>query len=216
METLINNPPLNKETKMGKKVLIATVYKSDPIMLACTRLGPERLYLLVDKEQDKEQEASVELIKSSLGNVIDIKIVKTEVYDIVEVAKKAVEIIDMQPKEDHIFVNITSGRKPKALGLLFAAYARHDRVSKIAYNPEEDKNSIVYLPRLSFKLTESQKKILEEIGNKKYESIGELAEKIELSTAMLYRAIAELEDMDLISSEKGIFELTDAGKIARL
>src|SRR3989338_5904625 len=216
METLINNPPLNKETKMGKKVLIATVYKSDPIMLACTRLGPERLYLLVDKEQDKEQEASVELIKSSLGNVIDIKIVKTEVYDIVEVAKKAVEIIDMQPKEDHIFVNITSGRKPKALGLLFAAYARHDRVSKIAYNPEEDKNSIVYLPRLSFKLTESQKKILEEIGNKKYESIGELAEKIELSTAMLYRAIAELEDMDLISSEKYIFELTDAGKIARL
>jgi len=216
METLINNPPLNKETKMGKKVLIATVYKSDPIMLACTRLGPERLYLLVDKEQDKEQEASVELIKSSLGNVIDIKIVKTEVYDIVEVAKKAVEIIDMQPKEDHIFVNITSGRKPKALGLLFAAYARHDRVSKIAYNPEEDKNSIVYLPRLSFKLTESQKKILEEIGNKKYESTGELAEKIELSTAMLYRAIAELEDMDLISSEKGIFELTDAGKIARL
>lgn len=32
---------------------------------------------------------------------------------------------------------------------------------------------------------------------------------------MLYRALDELKDMDLVSTEKGI-ELTDAGKIARL
>lgn len=37
-----------------------------------------------------------------------------------------------------------------------------------------------------------------------------------MSTAMLYRAIDELKDMDLITAvEKGV-ELTDAGKIARL
>ena len=80
---------------------------------------------------------------------------------VIVMAKKAVEIIDLQPKENHIFVNITSGRKTQAIGLLFAAYARHDRVSKIAYNPDEDKSSIVYLPRLSFKLTDSEKRILE-------------------------------------------------------
>jgi CRISPR-associated protein Csa3 len=221
METYINDNLLEKteeitEGIMGKKVLIATLYKADPILLSCTRLGPERLILLVDKEPDKEQEASIKLIQDSLGKVIDVKIVKTEVYDIVEVARKAVEIIDAQPKEDHIFINITSGRKTKAIGLLFAAYARHDKVSKIAYNPEEDKSAIIYLPRLSFKLTESEKKILEEVGKKKYESITDLAKKIDLSPAMLYRAIAELEDMDLISSEKGSIELTDAGKIAGL
>jgi len=229
METYINeNQFLNKEEiqiqsteqtknkEMGKKVLIATLYRPEPVLLATTRLGPEKLILLVDKEPDKEQEASIKLIQDSLGKVIDVKIVKTDVYDIVEVAKKAVEVIDLQSKDDHIFVNITAGRKTKAIGLLFAAYARHDRVSKIAYNPEEDKSSIVYLPRLSFKLTDSQKKILEEIGNKKYESIMDLAKKINLSTAMLYRAIDELKDMDLISTEKGIIELTDAGKIARL
>jgi hypothetical protein len=49
----------------------------------------------------------------------------------------------------------------------------------------------------------------------KYETIGDLSKKIELSTAMLYRAIDELKDMDLISTEDG-FKLTDAGKIARL
>lgn len=223
METYINeekpiiieeNKPQNEEI-MGKKVLIATLYNPDPVILASTRLGPDRIILLINKESTKEQEASVKLIQDSLGKVIDVKTVKIDVYDIVEVAKKSVEVIDLQPAEDHIFVNITAGRKTQAIGLLFAAYARHERVSKIAYNPEEDKSSIVYLPRLSFNLTESQKKILEELSKKKYESIADLANKIELSNAMLYRAIDELKNMDLVSTENGI-ELTDAGKIARL
>ena len=102
---------------MANKVLIATLYNSDPVILATTRLGPNRLILLIDKKPDKEQEASLKLINDSLGKVIDVKTVKTEVYDIVEIAKKAVEVIDMVPKEDHIFVNITSGRKTKAIGL---------------------------------------------------------------------------------------------------
>ena len=134
---------------------------------------------------------------------------------IVEVARKCVEIIDMQPKDDIIYVNITSGRKTKAIGLLFAAYARHDRVKKIAYNPEEDKTAVVYLPRLSFKLSESEKKILEVLDKGKYETPSDIAGKVDMSTAMLYRALDELRDMDLITTEEGL-KLTDAGKIARL
>src|SRR3989338_1519710 len=159
---------------MGKKVLIATLYSPEPVILASTRLGPDRLILLVDKEPSKEQNDSLKLIQESLGKVIEVKSVKTDVYDIVKIAEKAVEVIDMQPKEDHIFINITSGRKTKAIGLLFAAYARHDKVSKIAYNPEEDKTSVIYLPRLSFKLTESQKTILEALDKGSYENITEL------------------------------------------
>jgi len=155
------------------------------------------------------------LIQDSLGKVIDVKIVKIELYDIAEVAKKVVEIIDLEASENDIYINITSGRKTQAIGLLLASYARHERVKKIAYNPEEDKGSIVYLPRLSFRLTESQKKILDELGKKKYETMSDLSAKIDLSTAMLYRAIDELKDMDLVTTENGI-ELTDAGKIARL
>lgn len=200
---------------MTKKVLIATIYTPEPALLASTRLSPDRLILLIDKEPNKEQEASVKLIQDSLGKVIDVKVIKTDVYDIVKIAEKCVEIIDSQPSDDEIYVNITSGRKTKAIGLLFASYARHERVKKIAYNPEEDKTSIIYLPRLSFKLTESQKKILEYISTEKYESITSLAEKIDLSTAMLYRAIDELKDMDLVTTEQGL-RLTEAGKIARL
>ena len=214
MERYINLPENNMIMgEIGKKVLIATLYNPEPVILATTRLGPDRLILLIDNSPNKEQDASVKLILNSLGKVIDVKTVKTDVYDIVKIAEKAVEIIDMQPTDDLIYVNVTSGRKTKAMGLLFAAYARHDRVKKIAYNPEEDKNAIVYLPRLSFKLNDSQKKILEILDKGKGESITELSKKIDLSTAMLYRSIDELKDMDLVSDE---LKLTDAGKIARL
>jgi CRISPR locus-related DNA-binding protein len=200
---------------MGKKVLIATLFNPDPILLSATKLGPDRLILLMDEKPLKQQEESLKLIQDSLGKVIDVKAIKCAVYDIVKAATKCVEVIDMQPKDDIIYVNITSGRKTKAIGLLFAAYARHDKVKKIAYFPEEDKNAVVYLPRLSFKLTESQKKILEYLHGGDYASIKDLSQKIDLSTAMLYRAIDELKDMDLVTTEEGL-KLTDAGQIARL
>lgn len=216
MESYINEiSPIKEDKKMAKKVLIATLYGPEPVLLATTRLGPERLILLVDKTPNKEQDKSVKLIQDSLGKVIDVKIVKTDVYDIVEIAKECVKIIDLQPKDDEIYVNITSGRKTKAIGLLFAAYARHDKVKKIAYNPEEDRSSVVYLPRLSFKLTESQKTILEQLNIGEYKNTSDLAKKVDLSTAMLYRAIDELKDMDLVTTAEGI-RITDAGKIARL
>jgi len=218
MESYINDADktLDWGINMPNKVLIATLYSPEPVILAITKMeGVNRLLLLIDKEPDKQQTNALKLIKDSFGKVIDVVAVKTEVYDIVKVASKCVELIDTQPKDDLIYVNITSGRKTKAIGLLFAAYARHDRVKKIAYNPEEDKSTVVYLPRLSFKLTESQKLILGFLDAGNYSSIKELSDKIDLSTAMLYRAIDELKDMDLISTEEGL-KLTDAGKIARL
>lgn len=221
METNINNDEntiveAGVSHNMGKKVLIATLWNPEPVLLAATRLGPEKLILLIDKEPDKEQLESLKLIKNSLGKVLEVVEERTEVYDVVEVARKCVKIIDSQSKDDWIFVNITSGRKTKAIGLLFAAYARHDMVKKIAYNPEEDKSAVVYLPRLSFKLTESQKMILEKLEKGKYKNTTELAENMKLSTAMVYRAVGELEDMDLITCNDDGMKLTDAGKIARL
>jgi len=198
-----------------KKVLIATLYNPDPVLLASNRLGPDKLILLLDKKRNEEQERSLKLIKESIGRVIEIVTERTEVYDIVSIAAKCVEIIDSQSKDDKIFVNITSGRKTKAMGLLFAAYARADRVRKIAYNPQEDKTSVIYLPKLSFKLTESEKMILEAIEKNEGKSLAEIAKKVKMSKAMLYRSVGELEDMDYISVEEGL-KLTDAGKIARL
>ncbi len=217
MENFINTDDLASSDRGDNlsKVLIATLYNADPVLLAATRLGAERLILLTDKKVDKQQQKAFDLINKSLGRVIDIKEVKTDVYDIVSVAEECVKIIDMQPKNDVIYVNITSGRKTKALGLLYAAYCRINKVKKIAYNPEEDKTAVIYLPKLGFKLTDSQKAILRLIAQDDFKTPMELAEKAEMSRAMLYRGIDDLKYMGLIDVENG-FTLTDAGRIARL
>jgi CRISPR-associated protein Csa3 len=209
------DPSADGVIDLGQKVLIATLYSVEPVMLSVTKIGPDRLILLVDQTSDKTQKEALSLIQKSLGSVIDVKVVKIELYDIVSIATKCVDVIDIQPTNDQIFINITSGRKPQAVGLLFASYARHERVKKIMYLPEEKGKDVVYLPKLSFRLTESQKDILEKLEKGSFNTIPELAKVANMSQGMLYRAIDELKDMDLISVEDGI-KLTDAGKIARL
>ncbi len=219
METFINKAESRAAVGEMAKVLIATLHSAEPVLLAATRLSAERLVLLLDEKPNSEQDRSLKTIQGSLGRVMDVKVIKTPVYDIVAVAKKCVEVIDMVPKDDTIYVNITSGRKTKALGLLLAAYARADRVKKIAYNPDpedvKDRTTVVYLPKLSFNLTDSQKRILDYLENDDFSNYAELAKKIDTSRAMLYKNIKDLQDMDLITVENGL-HLTDAGRIARL
>lgn len=217
-ETFIKQLPIHEAVGEMAKVLIATLYSAEPVLLAATRLSSERLILLIDEKPNPEQEKSLKTIQGSLGKVMDVKVVKTPVYDIVAVAEKCVEVIDQVPRDDTIYVNVTSDRKTKAIGLLFAAYARSSKVKKIAYNTFEDnpdKPSVVYLPKMSFHLTDSQKRILEDLADDDYKDHAALAKKLGMSRAMLYRNIKELQDMDFITVENGL-HLTDAGRIARL
>ena len=70
------------------KVLIATIYNADAVLLACNRLGPDRLILLADKEGNKKQEEGITRIMDSLGRVIEVKVQKVPMYDIVGTAAK--------------------------------------------------------------------------------------------------------------------------------
>ena len=79
----------------------------------------------------------------------------------------------------------------------------------------EDKTAVVYLPKLCFKLTESQKEILTVIGKGDFKTPADLAKKVKLSRAMLYRNLDEMKDLGYVETEDGI-KLTDAGRIARL
>ena len=190
--------------------LLATVYGTDPVLIAAHKLSADKLILFVDDEDNKKQEESVSLIKASLGRIITIELVKTAVYDVVEIARKVAEVIDKQ--EGSVYVSITSGRKTKALGVLFGAYARSEKVKKIIYYPEEKGMEPVYLPILQFSLTDSQKKVLHQLANGGVESAMELSEKADISKAMFYRNIKELEEKGLVEDMK----LTDAGKIVRV
>src|SRR3989338_6003548 len=45
------------------KVLIATLYAPEPVLVAANKLGPDRLILFIDNEPSKEQEKGLAVIK---------------------------------------------------------------------------------------------------------------------------------------------------------
>jgi CRISPR locus-related DNA-binding protein len=195
------------------RVLITPIYSTDSIILAINRFSIDRLFLLVSKKSDGEQQKAVADIKSHYEKVLDIKEKKIELYDIVETAHQAKEIIEDQGAGDEIYLNVTTGRRPQVLGVLFAGYKRPDRIKKIFY-VTEDTQEIITIPILSFDVTEAQQKILENI--EQIEKISQMSDEIEISKAMVYRAIKELKDKGLIEeSDKG-YKLTEAGKIAKM
>ncbi len=197
------------------KILIATLYVFEPVIASATKMSADRLILLIDKKPDKKQLESLEILKKSLGSVMEITTVETEVNDIVKVAQETVKIIDLLSDKDEIHVDITAGRKTKALGLLFGSYARTDRVKRIMYVKEEDK-SIVSLPKLSYAITPGQYKIINFLHKNTIVSMLDLANKIDISRAMLYKNIKELKDMDIVENTKEGFQLTDYGRIVVL
>ena len=197
------------------KVLIATLYIFEPVIAAATKISADRLILLIDHEPDETQQKSLDIIKQSLGSVLEIKTVETDVYDIVEVAKETVKIIDLLSDKDEIYIDVTAGRKTKALGLLFGAYARSDRIRRIMYVKEENKQ-VVNLPKLSYLITPGQHKIIEFLLKNEVRSMSEFAEKVDVSKAMLYKHIKELKDMDVIEDTTEGFKLTDYGRIVVL
>ncbi|WP_231858399.1 CRISPR-associated CARF protein Csa3 [Methanococcus maripaludis] len=197
------------------KILLATLYSFEPIIAASNKIGADRLILLVDYEPDNTQQKSIDLINDSLGSVLKIDTVNTDVYDIVEVSKETVEIIDSLSDTDEIYVDITAGRKTKALGLLFGAYARISRIKRIMYVKEENKQ-LVYLPKLSYQITPAQYKIIEYINKNKISSMAEFSENVNVSKAMLYKHVKELKDMDILEETPEGLNLTDYGRIVIL
>lgn len=197
------------------KVLLATIYVFEPIIASATKVGAEKLILFVDKEPDERQQKSLNVIKQSLGTVLEIKTVATDVYDIVDVAREVVKVIDLLSDKDEIYMDVTAGRKTKALGLLFGSYARINKIKRIMYVKEEDK-SIVSLPRLSYSVTPGQHKIITHLLNHEVLSMSQFAQKIDISHAMLYKHLRELKDMDIVEEAKDGLKVTDYGKLVVL
>ncbi|PIN77710.1 hypothetical protein COV16_06540 [Candidatus Woesearchaeota archaeon CG10_big_fil_rev_8_21_14_0_10_34_8] len=196
-------------------ILIATLYIHQPIIAAATKISADRLILLIDEKSDENQQKALKLIQDSLGSVLEIKTVKTKTYDIVSIAEEAVKIIDLLSDKDQIYADVTAGRKTKAFGLLFGCYARIGRIKKIMYVCEEDKR-IVSLPKVSYNLTDGQRKVVDYLASNNIKSLMDFSEKIDISRAMVYKYIKELKDMDIIEETEDGYKLTDYGRIVIL
>jgi len=193
-------------------VLITTIYSFDSIVLAITKFSIERVYILCDEETEENQQKALNQIKQNYSKVIEIKEKKIPVYDLVKITEKCIELIDAMPGQDKIYINITPSRKTQSIGLLYAAYKRSKLVHKIIYI-SDDKKEIITLPLLEFTVTKTQQQLLESI--KPNSNLTELSQKLKQSRAMLYRNIKELKEKGYIEDNNG-FQITDAGKIARM
>ncbi len=208
---LIKDPQTS--TNSMAKVLITPIYETDSIVLAINRFSIERVFLLVSKKSDDKQQEAVKYIKDHYEKIIEIKEKKTELYDIVETAHQVKEIIDDLSKTDEIYLNTSTGRRTQAMGVLFAGYKRPDRIKKIFYATEDTKE-IITIPLLCFDITDAQLKILENI--EEVDKISEMSNEIDISKAMVYRAIKELKDKGFIEEHDKGYKLTQAGKIAKM
>jgi len=192
--------------------IIATLYSYEPVIASVTKFGANRLYLLIDHKPDETQSRAIQEVKKTLGKYIDIKLIKTDIYDIVKIAEDCKNLIDDIHKESKILLNISAARKTKALGLMFAGYTRAKKVEKIFYITKENK-SVVILPKISFRLNKSQINILDFFNkNPIIISMTETYHILNISKSMFYKTLNELEEMGFIHDNK----ITDAGRIALL
>ncbi|MGB9844838.1 CRISPR-associated CARF protein Csa3 [Methanothermobacter tenebrarum] len=193
--------------------LISTVYSIEPVMICITQFSPRKVVLIMEEEPPKEKEQVQKIIEDTLGKFIKVQIKETSLYDVVQIAKDTVDTIDEErAKGRKIVVNISGGRKTQALGVLFGCYARNNDVQRIAYVTEEE-GEIIDLPILSFGISKTKKKLLEEL-KKGETSVKNLALKLGISRGMTYNHIRELRNMGFIDPEK--LEITSAGEIATL
>lgn len=191
--------------------LISTIYSIEPIMVCITQFSPKKVVLLREEDAPQAKLKVENIITETVGNFIDIETKITSLYDVVRIAKDTVDVIENE-KAHHrkLFVNISGGRKPQALGALFGCYARHGDIERIVYVTEEDSQTI-NLPILNFGLSPTKRMVLEELQNDG-KSVKNLAIKIGISRGMTYNHIRELREMGFISPEK--LEITTAGQLA--
>ena len=192
--------------------IIATIYSYEPVIASVTKFRANNLYLLIDNKPDETQTNAISEVKKTLGKYINIELIKTDVYDIVKIANEAKDLIDKISKKSRILLNVSAARKTKAFGLMFAGYARAEKVEKIFYITKEDQ-SVVFLPKISFILNKSQKKVLSYFSsNNSPPQMKEVYHSLNISKSMFYKTLNELEGRGFLFNN----QITEAGRIAIL
>ena len=197
---------------MSNITLISTIYTLEPVIVCVTRLSPSKIILLTEDDVDDKKRSSEDTLELTFGNVLKMEKKVTSLYDPVRVAQDVVDLIEEEHTNGNkVMINVSGGRKPQAFGALFGAYARSDMVDRIVYVTEED-NSIIDFPILGFNISDTKKKILENIQSGKT-SVNEIGKSVDISKGMAYNHLRELKAMGYISGEDG-YTITDAGRIA--
>lgn len=197
------------------RILISPLYGFSSIITCVTKIGIDKLVLLVDDKIKEKQKESLDMINKTFEHVLEIETVKINMYDVTRIAETVVTILDGFSDKDTIYLDVTSGRKTIAFGVLFGAFTRINRIKKIVYVTEETKQ-IVTLPKLSYQLSESQRKVIDYIHKNQIISMDDFANKIGVSKPMLYKNIKDLKERNILYESETGLKLTDTGRIVSL
>jgi hypothetical protein len=75
-------------------VLLSTIYDSSAVVFAIKKFDIDKVILLIDTKSDEEQSKSVKSVREVFGNLVEIKDEKIDVYNIADITKRVVDIID--------------------------------------------------------------------------------------------------------------------------
>jgi len=207
---------LNSVGKIAGNTLVSSFYSIEPFMPAALAFHPDKIILLIDADSKPEArhklDANIELVKKTLGTAIFVKTVPVKQYDLLDVAKKTVKLIEEEHGSgNRVYLNVTGGRRTVMMGALMACYTRSEMVERVVYSLEET-NELIELPKLSMALSQTKRGILELLA-KGRKPIPEVAEKLEKTRGMVYAHLRELKALGYVNDD---FELTVAGRIALL
>lgn len=199
---------------MGK-VLLATVWKKEPIMKNIAEYDIEKLILVHEEEKlaDEEDwksksEEIAEIEDSPIGDVIEIEKISTGLNELYRVAKDVFEKIAGEERE--LIVNITGGRKMQAMGALLAA-SKTKNVEEALYWPEEDSkvSEKIQVPLFNFLISEKEQKVISKVSE--FKQAKKIVEDLDMSQSMVYSHLRDLEKKGFLKKENG-WKLTDLGE----
>ncbi len=200
-----------------EKILISNAYDFTPMVGAITKIGPDIVYAVMNNTPEAHQKDALKKLKNTFKH-IEFKEIKTEVYKVYEVAKEIVKAIDgMYTQDTEIYLDITSGRKTKSIGILLGGYQRSGKIKDILYFTPEI-NEMLVLPKLSFEISKKSSDLLE-LVSKKPVSLPDLANNKKLNSmgrTSVYLNIRDLKEKGLVTEDKGLLYLTDYGKLVLL
>lgn len=195
---------------MGKKVMISTIYKGEVVPIAVHKLGPDKLILLDAEDRKDTREVAIKKLKEQYKGLMKVESVKTSSYDIVELASKVASMIDKEHAEGNtVVVHVTESRKIQAIGAMFGAYLRRDKVEGIYYFIEETPGAFVKLPMLDMFISETKMKMLKEIEKGKANA-KDLAEKLDVHISLIYANFKEMQKEGLLDDK---LKITEAGRL---
>ena len=200
-----------------KKILISNAYDFTPMVGAITKIGPDIVYAVMNNTPEAHQKDALKKLKNTFKH-IEFKEIKTEIYKVYEIAKEIVKAIDgMYTQDTEIYLDITSGRKTKSIGILLGGYQRSGKIKDILYFTQEI-NQMVTLPKLSFEISKKSSDLLE-LVSKKPVSLPDLANNKKLNSmgrTSVYLNIRDLKEKGLVTEDKGLLYLTVYGKLVLL